>query len=244
MRHGPRAGRGGFATGVAAMVLLVGLTGCDLLREVMDRGGRTAALREAAVDALAGADDRFLGEIGDGPVLRTEAVSDSLLRVVVPEESNPNGEAVWELELTRIDVLPLFPGEDFARFVQERATARDRRGGLTQEGWGLIADGSLLAVGRVEGEARAVARAGRVPVSRIAYLEPVPGEEGGRWSLQPDTRTVLYLWRAVDATYRSFASDERVMECAGVGDPGNLSRPALLRCAEEVLAERFGEEEG
>lgn len=231
---------------IAATTTLLGLgaTGCDLVDELLDRGGRAEELRRIAVDELAGPGDRFLGRIGDGPVIRVETVSDTLFRVVVPDDGAPEGEATWQLELTRVEVFPLFPGRDFADYVQERATAVDRRRGLSQEGWSLIADGSVLAVGGVEGEARAVARSGRVSVDRVAFLAPVPGEDEARWSLQPDTRTVLYLSDAVRTAYEGLMyGDDRVMSCAGTAEPRSTPRPVLLECAADVLSGQFASDE-
>lgn len=232
------------AAAALAGAAIVAAPGCDLADELLDRDGPARALRAAAVEGLAGTDARLLDRIGDGPVLRTEAVSDTVTRVVVPDGGAPDGEAVWELALSRLEVYPVFAGRDFARYVHDRATARDRRRGLTQSGWSLVADGGVEAVGLVEGEARAVGGSGRVPVSRVAYLEPAPEREEGRWALQPDTRTVLRLRGALQATYEGLMyGDDRVLDCAGTAEPMSAPRPVLLECATEVLAAEFGGDE-
>ncbi len=144
------------------------------------------------------------------------------------------------MKLLRTDVLPVFPGEAFARWVNARARDLDRRAVLSRDAFRLLSGGTVLAVGDVEARFRRLDRSDVNHLRRTAYLQPAQDGKDPVWRVQPEVRTAVILRETLGRVYDEFARmDERVMTCMG-SDAPSVDRSTQLKCVADVLGRQFG----
>jgi len=182
----------------------------------------------------------FMGQYWDQPISTVTELPDRTWEVAYPDQSALGGERTWQMQITSLEAYPVFPGAEFARYLNDVAVSINRRGALPQDVRDMVSGGQIEAVGRFEIRARRMDRTSYAPVSRIAILRPRTDEAPGTWDFGRESRSLNVLWQAVRGTYdRLIQTDENVMGCAVDVEASN--RALLTECAADELARRFGE---
>lgn len=225
-----------------ALLLLVGVSGCDLVLGFI-RGSPEKRLAQAVEEAWVSPGAPFVGgAYGRDTIASVESTGSRSWRVKIPAPGRLEGAQTWELEIEGVDVYRVFPSEEFAGFVRDRAMELDRRAALSREAWLLLSRGEVLAVGDVAAHVRRTDQAGSADVDQIAYLRGT-SMRNGEWALEPETRTSIQLRNVLRVVYEDLAlRDDRVHTCMESVDPTHVPRPVQLDCVGQVLAEQFGGE--
>jgi len=226
----------------SAIGLALTLTSCEFVSNAMKKSPEER-LAAAALQAWASPGQPLAaGAFGSVPVDSVvPGTEPRTWKVLTTDARAPGGHRRWEMELLRTDVLPVVPGEAFARWVNARAREIDRRLALSSDAFRLLSGGTLFAVGDVEAQFRRLDQSAANHLKRTAYLQPA--EDGGDpiWRLQPEVRTAAILREALLRVYYEFArTDERVMTCMGA-DAQSVDRATQLKCIAEVLGREFGQ---
>ncbi len=179
-------------------------------------------------------------ETRNEPISTVTELPDRTWEVAYPDQGALGGERTWQMQITSLEAYPVFPGEEFTRYLNDIAVSINRRGALPQDVRDMVSGGQIEAVARFEIRARRMDRTSYAPVSRIAILRQEMGEVPGSWDFGRESRSLNVLWQAVRGTYdRLIQTDENVMSCAM--DVAASNRALLTECAADELARRFGE---
>ncbi len=213
------------------MALLGGTLSCDYFA---GDPSTTTEFRDAMLARWAAPGVTFLGQYGGGPIVAAEETSDGVWSVDYPLESGDTVTA--SLRFTEVDAYLIFPFEEFARLVDERARARDRMSGLSAEAWRLITGGQNDGIGRMQIEVQRPEASGTERLTLYALRRT---GETPSWEFLSERRSLTNAFAAVDGLYEELMrSDDRVMDCAQGTDPMS-DRPRFLACTEEVLIEDY-----
>jgi hypothetical protein len=208
------------------------VSGCSLGGEDLE-----SDFREAILSGWVSEGVQFFGRYGSGPITAVEPIDENSWTVTFPEEGI--GEIQGEFRISEMAAYRIYPTEEFARHLNEKAVEVDRRSGLVREAWLLVSGGNYQAIGRMSIE---VSRANSSGVERITVhaLLPVVAEgEDASWEVRADARSLLNLFGVIGRFYETMLrSDDRVMDCAAGTDPAS-DRPLFMSCAEEILSLEF-----
>jgi hypothetical protein len=199
-------------------------------------------LVEAAVGHWAARGEPFLdGVSGEDTVASVTATGARGWQVAVLPPSG-GVPSIWALEIVRVEIVPLFPGDAFAPWLEERAQALGLPTYLPPEVALGIRAGDIRAVGDLEVRYGPAGRSTRRTVERIAYLTPKPYSDATEWHVQPDSGGAALLIEALKLVSDDLLhGDPEVRSCMGGGPPADAERSTQLACLAEVLGGRFGE---
>lgn len=150
--------------------------------------------------------------------------------------------SVWSLAIVRVEIYPLFPGDAFAAWLEQRAQALGMPGHIPPEVAQGIRVGDVRGVGDLEVRYGPASRTTRRTLERIAYLVPKLYSDDTEWRIQPDSGTAGVLIEALKLVADDVIhGDPEVRACMGVGPPAEADRSTQLACLAEVLGRHFGE---
>jgi hypothetical protein len=217
---------------VIVVLGLMGLSACDF-----GGGDPESDFHDAILTGWVSEGVLFLGKYGSGPITTVESTGDATWTVTYPDEGV--GEIRGEFKVTSMAAYRIFPTDDFARFLNEKAVEVNRRGGLVREAWALVSGGAYQAIGRMTIE---VTRANANGLERLTVhaLLPVAAEgTTADWEVRIESRSLLNFFAAMEGLYETMLrADDRVMDCAADTDPSS-NRTLFMSCAEEILALEF-----
>jgi hypothetical protein len=217
---------------VGFLVVLMLLSACDFGEKGLEADFRDAILSGWVTEGV-----QFLGKYGSGPITSVESTGADSWAVTYPEEGV--GEIRGEFTIEAMAAYRIFPTDDFARFMNEKAVEVDRRSGLVREAWALVGGGSYQAIGKMSIEVTRANARGLERVTVYALLPAVAEGVDAHWEVRRETRSILNLFAVTEGLYETMIrSDDRVMDCAADTDPTS-NRQLFLSCAEDFLADDF-----
>lgn len=143
MRHRPPHTR--IPAAPAVLLLLLAAGSCELVGGYM-AGPPEEQLAEAAVEQLAPPGGAFLeGRFRPDTVGTVTSTGERFWDVTVPE-----ADETWILHITRVEVLPVQDGDDFIRWINNRARELGYRTFVPPEAVEAVRSGRVRAVGDVD----------------------------------------------------------------------------------------------
>lgn len=235
MRHRPPHTR--IPAAPAVLLLLLAAGSCELVGGYM-AGPPEEQLAEAAVEQLAPPGGAFLeGRFRPDTVGTVTSTGERFWDVTVPE-----ADETWILHITRVEVLPVQDGDDFIRWINNRARELGYRTFVPPEAVEAVRSGRVRAVGDVALEYGRAGESGRNTMERVAYLEAGAEGDDPAWRLQPEIRSPLVLRDALKTVYDDMTyTDDRVLDCMGAASPASVPRSTQLACVGEVLEQEYGD---
>ena len=226
---------------LALLGAMVGAVACDGFGRYLDEAPEDR-LVDAAVGAWAAHGVPFLdGVSGEDTVasLTPTGARDWEVAVVPPSGGVPTA---WALEIPRVEVYPVFRGDAFAAWLEDRARALGLSTYLPPDVAQGLRSGDIRAVGDIEARYGPASRSLRTTVERVAYLVPRPYSDETEWHVQPDPGSAAVLIEALKLVADEMIhGDPDVRSCMGGGPPSGVERSVQLDCLAEVLGRRFGE---
>ncbi len=226
---------------LALLVAGIAAVGCESVGRYLSETPEDR-LVDAAVEHWAARGVPFLdGITGEDTVASVTATGARAWEVAVLPPSG-GAPSVWSLEISRVEVYPLFHGDAFAAWLAERAQALGLSTPLPPEVTQGIRAGDIRAVGDLEVRYGPASRSTRGTVERVAYLTPKPYSDETEWHVQPDSGAAKVLMEALDLVADDLIhGDPEVRGCIGGGRAAEVERSVELACLAEVLGRRFGE---
>lgn len=220
-------------------VLATGLTGCDLVGRYL-AGAPEDQLVEAALEQWASPGAPFLDGVSGRDTVASVSPTGARAWEVAVIPLGGGSPVVWSLEVTRAETYPVFPGEDFVRFLEGRARELGMRTFIPGEVRSAVTAGRILGVGDLEVRYGLSIRSGRNTDEHVAFLIPT---EGGDpiWRIQGESRSSQVLLNALTLVAGDMINrDDRVLSCMGSGTASGVPRAEQLACIRDVWTQEFG----
>jgi len=226
------------AHAVLALVT-VAVAGCARVEPYLSDTPADGAVR-AALETWASPGGAFLdGVAGDDTVAAVDPTAARAWEVAVLPQAG-GAPRSWSLEIPRAEVYPVFGGDAFVAWLEERARALGFQAPLPADVATEVRRGDIRAVadlevhyGRADGSARRT-------VERVAYLVPLPGD-ATEWRIQPESGSAGTLVGALKFVADDLVHRDRdVLDCMGRRSAAGVGRATQLRCLSDVLDRRFG----
>lgn len=222
---------------LALIAVAVGVAGCEFIAGYLGASPEEQ-LTEAALETFAAPGAPFVeARFSQDTVATVTAVGEGSWEVTIPDA----GRDVWVFEVTRAEVLPVFPRDDFVQWLETSARGLGLRSFLPADAKSMVTTGSVLAVGDLEVAYGRSDREGRTELERVALLRP--SADGDFWTVEGEgNRSARVLRDALRLVYGDMiVRDERVQTCMGSVDPRSVPRAVQLQCVAEALDTEYGE---
>lgn len=228
-------------TAARALALAVPLAaaGCDRLDRFVS-GTSEDRLVQAAVAQWARRGAPFLdGVTGRDTIASVSATGARSWEVaIIPAGGGP--PETWALEVVRAETWPVFTGERFAGFLEERWARLGAGPALPPATLAALREGAIAGVGSLEVRYGLAHGASRATISRVAYLIPGPGGQRAAWEIQRASGTPELLRDALRAIAGEMVqTDERVRACLGGAGGAGSGSAAARACVQRAWAEEF-----
>jgi hypothetical protein len=227
------------ATHAVLALVALAVAGCERVEPYLSD---TPADRvaEAALDAWTSPGGVFFdGVPGDDTVAAVTPTGARAWEVAVVPRAG-GSPRVWSLEISRIEVYPVFGGDAFVAWLGDRARSLGFPALLPAEVVAEVRRADVRAVADMEVRYGRADGSGRRTVERVAYLVSLPGD-ATEWRVQPESGPAGVLMGALKFVADDLIHRDRdVLDCMGHGSAAGVARATQLRCLSDVLDRRFG----
>lgn len=195
---------------------------------------------EAALAAWASPGGLFLDGVADRDTVAAVTPTSARAWEVAVIPVTGGAPAVWSLEIPRVEVYPVFGGDAFVSWLDDRSRALGFGSSLPGDVVADVRRGNILSVADVEVRYGPSNGSARRTVERVAYRVSMPGG-ATQWRIQPDTGSSGALLGALKYVADDLIHRDRdVLSCMGASTAVGVARSTQLRCLSSVLDRRFG----
>jgi len=223
---------------VVALVTLA-VAGCERVEPYLSDTPADGAV-EAALDAWTSPGGVFLdGVAGDDTVAAVNPTAARAWEVAVVARAG-GAPRSWSLEVPRVEVYPVFGGDAFVTWLDERARSLGFHMPLPTDVATEVRRGDIRAVADLEVRYGRADGSGRRTVERVAYLVSLTGG-ATEWRIQPESGSADVLIGALKFVADDLIHRDRdVLDCMGRSPAAGVARATQLRCLSGALQRRFG----
>jgi hypothetical protein len=227
------------ATHAVLALVTLAVAGCARVEPYLSDTPADGAV-QAALVAWTSPGGVFLdGVAGDDTVAAVDPTGARAWEVAVLPRTG-GSPRVWSLEISRVEVYPMFGGDAFVAWLGERARGLGFPTALPEDVAAEVRRGDIRAVADLEVRYGRADGSGRRTVERVGYLVSLQGN-ATEWRIQPESGPADTLIGAVKFVADDLVHRDRdVLDCMGRRSAAGVGRATQLRCLADVLGRRFG----